>query len=197
MNFVNVRRLYMFSCILLCIIFLSPTLAIIVAFPEGEQFSELWILGPTHMMEGYPYNVSPGVNYHVSLGVSNHMGVFEYYLIRVNLRNQSELMQNNLAGISSGLPTVYEYRLFLPNNSTWETEFSFSLEDVSFEGNASRISTIIINGNPVNVGKNTIQDEEDGGFYYELFFELWIYNSTISVFQFHNRSVGFWMNMIS
>lgn len=187
----------MFSCILLCIIFLSPTLAIIVAFPEGEQFSELWILGPTHMMEGYPYNVSPGVNYHVSLGVSNHMGVFEYYLIRVNLRNQSELMQNNLAGISSGLPTVYEYRLFLPNNSTWETEFSFSLEDVSFEGNASRISTIIINGNPVNVGKNTIQDEEDGGFYYELFFELWIYNSTISVFQFHNRSVGFWMNMIS
>jgi hypothetical protein len=194
-NFENTRRLYMFSCIVLCLVFLSPTVAVIVPFPEGEKFSELWILGPTHMMEGYPFNVSQGVNYHVFLDVGNQMGDLEYYSIRVKLRNQSDVMPDNSGGTPSGLPTAYEYRIFLRNNATWETEFSFSFSDVSFEGNISRISTILIDGYPVNVDKMAMQDEGENGFYYELFFELWIYNSTVSAFQFHNRSVGFWMKI--
>lgn len=197
MNLENVRRVYIFSCIVLCLILLSPTVAVVVPFPEGQKFSELWILGATHMMDGYPFNVSSGANYHVFLGLGNHMGEMEYYSVRVRLRNQSEPMPDYSTGTPSGLPTAYEYRVFLRSNATWETEFSFSFSGISFERNVNKISTILIDGYPVKVDKIATQDEEDNGFYYELFFELWIYNSRISTFQFHNRSVGFWINMTS
>lgn len=195
MNFKNMRRLYVSSCIVLCLIFLSPTLAVIVPFPEGEKFSELWILGPTHMMEGYPFNVSPGENYQVFLGVGNQMGEFEYYSIRVKLRNKSEPLPDSEAGLPSSLEPIFEYRVFLTNNATWEKEFSFSFEDVFFEDKVSRVSRISINGYHVNVNKVAIWDDANSGFYYQLFFELWIYNATVSSFQFHNRYVGFWLNV--
>ena len=197
MNFKNMKTLYVLSCVILCIIFLLPSLATIVHFPEGEKFSELWILGPAHQMGDFPFKVSQGVTYRVFLGVGNQMGSLEYYLIRVKLRNQTEPIPDNSAGIPSELPTIYEYRTFLLNNATWEAEFPFSLRDVSFKGNISRISTIFINGLPINVNKIGFIDENNNGFYYELFFELWIYNSAISAFQFHNRSVGFWINLNS
>jgi hypothetical protein len=195
MNFKNVRRVYVFSCIVLCLIFLSPTLAMIVPFPEGERFSELWILGPTHMMENYPFNVSPRVNYHVFLGVGNQMGHFEYYSIRVKLRNQSDPSPDSGDGLPSSLEPIFEYRVFLINNGTWEREFSFSFEDVFFEGDVSRVSRISISGYHVNMSKVAAWDDANSGFYYQLFFELWIYNATVSSFQFHNRYVGFWLNV--
>jgi uncharacterized membrane protein len=145
-NFKNVGRLYVFSCVALCLIFLSPTLAVIVPFPEGEKFSELWILGSTHIMEDYPFDVSPGVNYHVFLGVGNQMGELECYSVRVKLRNQSEPSPGSETGLPSSLEPIFEYRVFLINNSTWEKEFSFSFEAVSFEGNVSRVSRLSISG---------------------------------------------------
>ena len=195
MNFKKLRNVYVFSCIGLCLIFLSPTLAIIIPVPEGQEFSELWILGPTHIMGDYPFNVSIGSNYHVFLGVGNQMGRLEYYLVKVKLRNQSESMPDSSLGVPSELPATYEYQLFLRDNSTWETEFTFSLRDVSSKGSVGRISTIVINGYAFSIDKVATQDETDGGFYYELFFELWIYNATISDFQFHNRYAGFWVRI--
>ena len=195
MNFKKLRNVYVFSCIGLCLIFLSPTLAIIIPVPEGQEFSELWILGPTHIMGDYPFNVSIGSNYHVFLGVGNQMGRLEYYLVKVKLRNQSESMPDSSLGVPSELPATYEYQLFLRDNSTWETEFTFSLRDVSSKGSVGRISTIVINGYAFSIDKIATQDETDGGFYYELFFELWIYNATISDFQFHNRYAGFWVRI--
>jgi hypothetical protein len=194
-NFETVKLFYVFSCVALCLVILSPTLLAIVSFPEGEKFSEMWLLGPTHMMEGYPFHVSPRASYHVFLGVGNQMGGLEYYSLQVKLRNESEPVPDNSAGTPSGLPTVYDYRFFLRNSATWEKEFSFSFQDVAFEGNVCRISKILIDDHVVNVGKTAVQDEGDKGFYYQVFFELWIYNTTSSAFQFHNRWVGFWLNM--
>jgi hypothetical protein len=196
-NLKNAKRIYIFSCIILCLILLSPTIAVIVSFPEGQEFSEMWILGPNHLMKDYPSDVSASATYHVFLGVGNHMNRLECYSIRVKLRNQSEPMPDDSVGSPSGLPAAYEYRVFLQNNATWETEFSFSFTQVSFRGNVNEISTMLIDGYPIQVNKIATRDEGDNGFHYELFFELWIYNSTLSTFQFHNRSVGFWMNMLN
>jgi len=38
-------------------------------------------------------------------------------------------------------------------------------------------------------------DSEYKGFYYQLFFELWIYNVETAVFQYHDRYCGLWVNM--
>jgi hypothetical protein len=194
-NFKHVKSVYASSCIVLCLIFLTPTLAVTLPAPGEEKFSALWLLGPAHMIEGIPSNVVQGEKYQVFLGVGNQMGELEYYLIRVKMGNQSDPLPDKLAGIPSNLAVVYEYRLFLQSNATWETDFSFVFNDVSFEGNTSRISTISIDENSVNLDKIATQNAVENGFHYELFFELWIYNSTISAFQFHNRFVGFWITL--
>jgi hypothetical protein len=180
---------------MLSLIILSPTLAAVVSFPGEEEYSELWVLGSNRMTEGYPFNVSAGEFYKVYLGVGNHMGGSVYYRVYVKFRNQSEPMPNSTAGLPSPLEPVFEYDVFLKNNETWEREFSFSFVGVSFEGNVSEVSKVLVGDYAVDISKISVWDETNNGFYYQLFFELWIYNSTVSGFQFHNRWVGFWLNM--
>jgi hypothetical protein len=194
-NFGDAKLVYAFSCVVLSLIILSPTLAMVIPFPSGEQFSELWILGPERMLEGYPFNVSPDESYKVYLGVGNQMGDLGYYRVYVKFRNESEPLPNSTAGVPSSLEPVFEYDVFLRNNETWEREVSFSFEDVSFEGDVCRVSKVLIGEYAVDVSKTAVWNETSNAFYYQLFFELWLYNATVSGFQFHNRWVGLWLNM--
>jgi len=194
-NFKKLRSLYVLSCIVLCLIFLSPTLAVIVPIPEGQKFSELWILGPAHMMEGYPFNVSAGKTYKVYLGVGNRIGHLGYYRVSVKVRTQSELSPNSSSGAPSSLASLFEYNVFLRDDETWEREFSFSFEGVSFEENTCRVSKVLVGDYTVDLNKVAIWNDTTSAFYYELFFELWIYNVASQSFQFNNRWVGLWLNM--
>lgn len=195
MNLENVKLFYVSSCVLLAFVILAPTLMAVVSFPEGEKFSELWILGSNRMAEGYPFNVAPGGRYSVLLGVGNYMGDLEYYTVYVKLRNQTESFPNSTAGLPSGLEPVFEYRMFLRNNATWEREVSFSFDEVSFDGDVCRVSAVSVDGRFVGVDKVAVWDAERSGFFYQLFFELWIYDAEASGFAFHSRSVGLWLNM--
>jgi hypothetical protein len=194
-NFGDAKLVYVFSCVALGLIILSPTLAEVVTFPSGEKFSELWILGQNRMAEGYPFNVSAGVSYRVYLGVGNHMGDLGYYRVYVKFRNESEPLPNSTAGLPSALEPVFQYDMLLRNNETLERELSFSFEGVFFEKNFCRVSKVLVGDYAVDVGKVAVRNETSNAFYYELFFELWIYNATVSSFQFHNRWVGLWFNM--
>jgi len=129
------------------------------------------------------------------LGVGNHMGGLEYYSVYVKFRNQSEPLPDSVNAVPSVLEPVFEYSVFLRDNATWEKEILFSFDGVSFKGNVSKVSRVLIDGYAVDVDKVAVWDEANTGFYYQLFFELWIYNVTTSSFQFHNRFVGFWLNM--
>jgi len=57
MSFEDFKLLYVLSCVGLGLIILSPTLTVFIKLPGGERFSELWILGPDHMAEDYPFNM--------------------------------------------------------------------------------------------------------------------------------------------
>jgi hypothetical protein len=194
-NLGDAKLVYVVSCVVLSLIILWPTLAVVVPLPAGERFSELWVLGPNRMAEGYPFNVSAGASYKVYLGVGNHLGGLSYYRVYVKFRNASEPLPNSTAGLSSPLEPVFEYNVFLRDNATWEQEVSFSFEGVSFGGNVSRVSKVLVGGYAVDVNKVAVWNATSRAFYYELFFELWIYNSTVSGFQFHDRWVGLWLNM--
>jgi len=146
-------------------------------------------------MEDYPFNISAGALYPIYLGVVNHMGGLQYYAIHVKFRNQSESSPDGLLGTASDLAPILEYRLFLGKNETWEKEVVFSLNGVSFSGNVSRVTKVLVDGYSMDVEKTALWDEEKSGFYFQIFFELWIYNSTISDFQFHQRFVGLWLNI--
>ena len=194
-NFENVKWLYVFSCVALGLVILSPTFAMVVTFPEGEKFSEMYVLGPGRLTEDYPFNVVGGGVYRVYLGVGNHMGDLEYYRVYVKLRNQTEAPPDTFNGTASPLEPIFEYRVFLRDAETWEKELAFSFEGVSFEGNFCRVSRLGIDGYVLGVDKVAVWDEENNGFYLQLFFELWVYNATAAGPQFHNRFVGIWLNM--
>ena len=163
-------------------------------FP-GEVFSELYALGPGHMAEGYPFNVSNGVVYMVYLGVGNHMGGSTYYEVDVKFRNSTEPLSNATSGEASPLPIVYKYRVFLGDGNVWEAPLSFSLLDVGFDRNVSSVGRLDINGVVVDVGKVSLWDSENQGFYYQVFVELWRYNMTSSSLRFDSRFIGLWLNV--
>ncbi|MGB9959767.1 MAG: DUF1616 domain-containing protein [Candidatus Bathyarchaeales archaeon] len=175
--------------------FASPAIGAFVRLPEGEKFSELWILGPGHVIENYPFNVMVGESYTVYVGVGNHMGASAYYLLCFKLRNQTEPLPNSTAGTPSPLLPLFAYSVFVEDGKTWEQPLTFSLNSVSFEGNRCLIHNLTINGVAFDVGKSVLWDSENNGYFYQLLIELWIYNASSRDFYFHNRFVYFWLNV--
>ena len=177
------------------LILASPTLGLVLHLPGGERFSELWVLGPGHMAEDYPFNVRENESYLVYVGVGNHMGSSTYYVVYVKFRNQTESLPDSVNATSSALEPLSEYRLFLSDGDVWEKELSFSFEGITIEGNVCKVSKLVLEGMVLSVDKVATWDSTNQGFYCQLFFELWLYNATLSGFQYHNRFVGIWLNM--
>jgi len=177
------------------LLFASPTLGLVLRLPGGEKFSELWVLGPGHMAEDYPFNVGADVNYLVYVGVGNHMGCSAYYVVYVKFRNQTESLPNATAGTPSPLPPLFEFCVFVEDGKSWEAPLRFSFSNVSFSENRSFVESLMMNGVTFNVDKSASWDVENNGYYYQLFIELWIYNVEPAAFEFHNRFVGLWLNM--
>jgi len=167
------------------------------AFPSegGEKFSELYVLGPNRMGENYPFNVKANENYRIFLGTGNHMASSAYYVVYVKFRNQSEPLPNPTAYMPSPLPALYEYRVFLRDGGVWEAPLDFSLCRPTISGNKCSLESLTINGLPSCVNKVGLWDSENEGFFFELFFELWIYDPQTKDFRYHNRFVGIWLNM--
>jgi hypothetical protein len=93
------------------------------------------------------------------------------------------------------VPPVYEYHVLLSDGEVWEVPLNFSFRGVSFHGNSCVVETLSLNSLDLHVGKMVSWDSENRGYYLQLFFELWIYDSESSGFSFNNRFVGIWLNM--
>jgi hypothetical protein len=179
------------------LLFASPAIEMVLSFPSGEQFSELYLLGPGHMAEDYPFNVVAGQNYSVYVGVGNHMGSLAYYVLYVKFGNRNEPLPNVTLGVPSSLQSLYECRAVLEDGKSWEAPLMFSFSEVSFSGNRCRIGALHINGVVFNVGKEGLWDLDNRGFYYQLFVELWMYSATSNTCEFNDRFVGLQLNMTS
>ena len=177
------------------LLFASPVLSLVVHLPGDERFSELWVLGPGHIAEDYPFNVRENESYLVYVGVGNHLGSSAYYVLYVKFRNETEPLSNSTSGVASVLAPLYEYRLFLEDGRSSEVPLSFSFSSISFSGNQSFVENLTINGVPSGVDKSASWDVDNRGYYSQLFIELWIYDPASDGFSFHNRFVSCWLNM--
>jgi hypothetical protein len=195
MSFQTLKLLYVLLCCGLVFIILSPTLFMVVRLPAGERFSELWVLGSGHMAEDYPFNVEAHQISKIYLGIANHMGSLQYYVVYVKLRNQTELGLDTNSERPSDILPLYTYRVFLQDGDDWESPLIFSFSNVSFSENQSLIGSFVVNDVEFSVNKQAMWDSENDGYYYQLFAELWIYNSQLRTLQFHNRFVGIWLNI--
>jgi len=196
MKFQDYRTAFQVSSLALVLLAASPALSLIVSFPNmGESFSEFWLLGPNHMAENFPFNVQAGEEISLFLGVGNHLGNSAYYLVYAKFRNQNQPLPNGNSSEPSSLHSIHEFQFLLANGDVWETPVPFEILDASVEGDSMVVKSVSVNDRAFQVDCSSTWDSENKGFYFQLFFELWVYNSERSSFQFHDRFVGIWLNM--
>jgi uncharacterized membrane protein len=173
-----------------------PVISWMAPFPiEGESFSELWLLGPNGLAADYPVTVRSGDSFDLYLGVGNHLGHSTYYLVYVKFSGQPQLLPNLSTSGSSPLLSVYEFQLFVADNEVWESPVTVELLGATVQDDVLVVESLAVNGKVFQVDCSATWNSEYNGFYFNLFFELWLYNSTSSSFQFHNRFVGLWLNV--
>jgi len=199
MNLDEYRTVFVAGSLVLMLIATIPTVSLIMVVSSGggERFSELWLLGPNHMAEDYPFNVGVNETYRVFAGVGNHMGSSSYYLVYAKFRNQTQPVPDVMASEPSSLPSLCEFRFFVADGETWESLLTFAFQNVSLQGDSVLVGNVSINDATFSVNSYSMWDSENQGFYYQLFFELWLYDITSRSFQYHNRFVGIWLNMTS
>jgi uncharacterized membrane protein len=173
----------------------TPALAELIQVPGEEPFSELYILGPEHMASNYPYNIYVNHNYSVYLDVGNHLGSSAYYTVYLKLLNQTDKPPNATTGMPSPVLPIYEYRLSVEDNQTVEYPLDFSINFASTSANQSVINKMTINENIFNVNKTSVLASNMTKSNYQLFFELWLYNSTSNSFEYNNRSIHMLLNL--
>jgi hypothetical protein len=191
----NYRIIFITIGLMGILLFAWPTIGIVIKSPAGEKFSELYILGSNRTLDNIPFNVKAGVTHSIYLGVGNHMGSPIYYTSIVKLRNETEPLPNSVLGTPSLLPSIYEYKSFLQDEGRFEAPFTFQIKNLTFVNGLSYLATITINGLDFPVNKASVWDSNKTGYYYNLLVELWIFNSTLGLSQYHNRYVNLVFNM--
>jgi len=197
MNLEEYRTLFIVATLGLTLIAVAPTLGMIVPIPSGsEQFSELWLLGPNHMAEDYPFNITSNHNYSVVLGIGNRLGYCAYYLVEVKFRNQTQSAPHGFNRTPSNLSALFNITAFVADEEIWELPLTFSF-GYTYNETLSQVKfyNLALNDFELDMKNYTIVwDVENDGFFGNLFFELWLYNMASSSFQYHSRFVGIWLN---
>ena len=169
----------------------SPALQRVLVYPQTEFFTELWLLGPERMAEDYPYNITRGETYGAFLDIVNHLGEAAYYSVQVKFRNQFQSAPDSFNRTPSSLPPLYIVNAFLADSASWELPITFSF-DYSYNSAVSRIDFSRLRFNDASLslnGYSTSWDSDRNVYFGNLIFEIWLYNSTISDFQYHERYV--------
>ena len=105
----------------LCAIVLGITIIIaffsvsLIVLPknQGEQFSELGVLGPNMKLGDYPSQVVASDTVNLYCYVGNQMGSPIYYTVMVKLGN------NDTAVNPAPVASLQQFSQVLPNNQTW------------------------------------------------------------------------------
>jgi hypothetical protein len=159
----------------------------------------MWLLGPEHTAENYPFNVTRHEAYSVFLGIGNHLGQCAYYVVEVKFRNESMSAPNSFTRTPSSVPALYSLPVFVADKEVWEQRLTFSC-DYRFDAALSRVefNSLTLNDVTLNLGGLSSEwNATTSRFYGNLIFELWIYNGSTSSFQYHDRFVDLKLNMTS
>ena len=179
----------------------SPALSQLLVYPRTEFFTELWILDANHKAENYPFNITHNQNCSIYLNIGNRLGYCAYYLVQVKFRNQTQLAPTSFGPIESRipspLPSLFSFSAFVADEQVWELPITFSFDYIWNETHSKvEFLGLRFNGVWLNMtGYEVSWDLERRGFLGFLFFEIWLYNSNVNVFQYHGRFVGLWLNI--
>lgn len=173
----------------------SYAIAGAIRAPPGEQFSELYLLGPEQMAQNYPSNIAVGENYSVYVDVGNHLGSTADYVLYVKLANATDQLPNTTLGTPSPLTPLYEYRFSIQDSAVWQRLLSFTVTDATVTPTNAQINTIKINDQTQKIDKSTVWNSNSSKFPYTLFFELWLFNEQTGSLEFNDRYVSLQLNL--
>jgi hypothetical protein len=193
----ELRLVFSVVTAVLALLVASPALSRLLVWPRTEFFSEMWLLGPNQMAEDYPFNISSGQSYSVYLGLGNQLGYCAYYLVEVKFLNESESAPDSFKFTPSSLPSLFNVSAFVADQATWQMPLTFSL-DYALNKTLLRVDFrgMVLNG--VALGLNGLSASWNASksmFPSNLVFELWLFNSKLNSFEYHERFVNLMLNM--
>jgi hypothetical protein len=181
----------------------SPALSRVLVYPRTEFFTEMWLLGPSHTAEDYPYNVTRGQNYTVYLGLGNQLGYCAYYVVEVKFRNETQSAPASFGTVEnrtpSSLPSLFNISAFVADEQNWELQLSFSFDyQVSLDKSQAMFHSLTLNNEVLSLeGLVTTWNATRSVFFGNLVFELWIYNAQATALSYRGRFVDLKFNMTS
>ncbi len=227
LNLQKYTVLFVVVTAVLALLVASPALQRVLVYPQTEFFTELGLLGPGHMAENYPYNITRNQNYNLFLGVANHLGSVAYYVVEVKFRNETQSAPDSFNHTSGSVPALYSIPVFVADKESHELPISFAFdysfqnvtrvvysnvtvpsgpgENATIQQVAENVTVLQANFNSLKFNDATLSlqgyssdwNSTTSEFYGNLIFELWIYNSTTSGFQYHDRFVDLKFDMTS
>ena len=224
MNLQKHKALFLLAVGSLVLLVATPALQKVLVYPQTEFFTELWLLGPHHTADSFPYNITSNHSYTVFLGAANNLGSVAYYVVEVKFRNQTQSAPDSFNRTHSSLDSLYSVNFFIPDKGTWEMpltfSFNYSFEEVTrtvyrnisssdpdgdvtyrlVEENMTleRVSFNYLRLNDAIVGLQGYSsdfDPQKREFFGNLVCELWIYDEQTNSYVYHNRYVDLKFNM--
>jgi len=200
MNLSEYKVLFIVITAVVALFVASPVLSRVLVYPRTEFFSEMWLLGPNHKAEGYPFNVSRGQNYTVFLGIGNQLGYCAYYVVEVKFRNETQSAPSSFGPIEnrtpSSLPSLFNITAFVADEQNWELPMIFSFDYVSENKFQVVFQSLTLDNEVLSLeGYVASWNATRSVFFGNLMFELWIYNSQATTLSYHSRFVDLKFNM--
>jgi hypothetical protein len=226
-NLLQYKALFIVVIAVLALLVASPALQRVLVYPQTDFFTGISLLGPGHMTEDYPYNITSGENYTVFLGINNQLGACAYYQVEVKFRNETQSAPDSFNFTPSSLSSLYNVSAFVADKGNLEIPVNFGL-DYSFQNVTQTVYTnvtvspgpgqnstvgqiaqnvtmlqadfnsLMFNGETLNLkGYSSDWNPQSDVFYGNLVFELWIYNGASGSFQYNERFVDLKFNMTS
>ena len=192
----NSKTIILIVTVVLALFAASPAIQQVALSPQPASATEISLLGSYHNST-YPFNVTAGQNYLLYLDVTDHSGPCSYYTLEVKFRNATQPAPDSFAKTSSALPSLVDMPFCLDSNQAFELPITISLSYTdSNVPNTLEMQSLVVNGFSIVVAQTTLSwDAKNGGYYGNLFFELWIFNGTTNSFQYDQRYVSLWFNL--
>jgi uncharacterized membrane protein len=179
------KRIFVIVALIGVLLSATPAISYLLPVPEGEQLSELYILGPEHMANNYPFNIVSNQEYAGYVGVENHLGSSAYYVLYVKFRG----LPDSIEGTVNQEP-LYEYRFSIKDGEKWEEKITFSVLRGGISADRAIITQLQINNVKFNLNERANSLSGNNGFFYEVTFELWKYDVPSNQIQYNNRAVS-------
>ena len=186
MNRRETKTFLLVSVFVIAFLICAPLLQPFLVRPQTDFFTEMWLLGPNHDAENYPYNITSGENYSVFLDINNNLGVDASYVVQVKFRNLTQSAPDAFNHTPSSLPSIYNVTAFVAAGKTWEAPMVFSFNYEHFQ-NVSKIyfESVIFNDVVLPLdGSSIMWNYQRKVFFGNLIFELWKYDGSLGTFQY-------------